>query len=76
MLNMQFCTQRENADSDLWHLPTVRGVEEVVCHKLETSAGACVSPLIVEVLDGVDELSAVQVGRKRKLNSGGRSTDV
>lgn len=68
--------QWENDDSDLWHLPTVRRVKEVVGDKFETGAGARVSPLVVEVLDSADQLSAVQVGRKRKLNSGGRSTVV
>lgn len=36
----------------------------------------CASPLIVEVLDSADQLSAVQVGRKRKFNPGGRSAGV
>lgn len=66
--------QWENDDSDLWHLPTVRRVKEVVGDKFEAGAGARVSPLVVEVLDSADQLSAVQVGRKRELNSGGRST--
>lgn len=76
MLNMQFYMQRKKDSSDLWHLPTGRRVEEVICDKFETGAGARVSTLIVQILHSVDQLSAIQVGRKRKFNSGGRETGI
>lgn len=57
---------------DLWNIPTGRRVEEVIGDKLEASTSACVSTLIVEILYCVDQLSAIQVGRKCKFNSGRR----
>lgn len=76
MLNMQFYMQRKKDSSDLWHLPTGRRVEEVIWDKFETGTGARVSTLIVQILHSVDQLSAIQVGRKRKFNSGGRETGI
>ena len=75
MLNAQFYnyeTPKNVCSSDLWDITTGRRVEEVISDKLETSTSACVSPLIVQILYSVDQLSANHVGSKCKFNSGGR----
>lgn len=51
--------QQKNQFSDLWHPPTGRRFEEVICSKFEAGTSARVSALVVQVLYGFDHLCAV-----------------
>lgn len=59
-----------NGDStDLRYISPGRGVEQIICNIFETSAGARISPLVVEILHSVDQLSSIQVATECKFNS-------
>ena len=62
--------------SHLWDVPTGRGVEEVVRDELEAGPGASVPALVGEVLQGLEQLRAVQVGGERELNPGSQQPQV
>lgn len=61
---------RWNGDStDLRYISPRCGVEQIICNIFETSAGARISPLVVEILHSVDQLSSIQVATECKFNS-------